>query len=308
MILPSGRRILTLILIGAVVLTLAVGARPEPSAWGQSLSANQDDQTEDNGAIDDAPPLTPTEIPSDPTPVYSVQVIAQYPHDRTAFSQGLVYHEGFFYEGTGRYGHSTLRKVEPRTGRVRQIQNLNDSYFGEGITLWNDKIIQLTWMAGLAAVWDRSTLQFEDQFRYEGEGWGLTNDGTSLIMSDGSDTLRFIDPASYETTKELAVDWNGRPVNHLNELEYIQGLVWANIWQKPYIVCISPEDGSVVAWVDLTPLIPPRLRYPDQYVANGIAYDPEEKRLFVTGKCWPVLYQISLVEPDTNSAGEGAED
>jgi glutaminyl-peptide cyclotransferase len=305
MIVSFGRRILALTLVGAFML--AVGASLKFAVWGQSWAVNQDGEVQDQGAIDDAPPLTPTEIPGDPVPVYQAQVVAQYPHDRTAFSQGLIYHDGFFYEGTGRYGHSTIRRVEPRTGRVRQIQNLSDSYFGEGITLWNDKIIQLTWKAGLAAVWDRSTFQLEDQFRYEGEGWGLTNDGTSLIMSDGSDTLRFIDPTSHETTKELEVDWNGRPVNHLNELEYIQDLIWANIWQKPYIVCISPEDGSVVAWIDLTPIIPPRLRYPDQYVANGIAYDPEGKRLFVTGKCWPVLYQITLIPP-ANMAEEETEE
>lgn len=224
---------------------------------------------------------------------YGVQVVERFPHDARAYTQGLIFHDGFLYEGTGKRGESSLRKVELETGRVVQSLKLDHRLFGEGITLWNDRIIQLTWQNELGIVYDRETFKEVERFRYEGQGWGVTHDGTHLIVSDGSSTLRFLDPRTYRVVRRLRVHNNGRRVSNLNELEYVGDEIFANIWYKDYIVRISPQSGAVTGWIDLRGLLPNR-RDRD-HVLNGIAYDSAKKRLFVTGKNWPTLFEIRLV-------------
>ncbi len=228
-------------------------------------------------------------------PVYTYQIVNEYPHDPAAFTQGLVWSEGEFYEGTGLRGESTLRRVEPETGTVQQIISLPANYFGEGITLWEDQIIQITWQEQTALVYDRETFEQIGQFAYNTEGWGITHDGRQLIMSDGSNTLTFRDPATFAETGQVQVLDGNTPISQLNELEYINGEVWANIWQTDRIVRIDPATGQVTGWVDLTGLRPPETQGDSNAVLNGIAYDAENGRLFVTGKRWPVLYEIEVV-------------
>lgn len=231
-------------------------------------------------------------------PVAGYELVKRYPHDINAFTQGLEFADGVLYEGTGKYGQSRLRRVELATGKVLQESPLPDQAFGEGITLWGDKIIQLTWQNQVGLVFDRQSLRWVDQFRYAGEGWGLTHDATHLIMSDGSSTLRFLDPKTFRVVRSLNVTANGRRLDQLNELEYIKGEIWANIWYKHYIARISPETGRVVGWVDLAGLEPRRSLGGDQAVLNGIAYDAAADRLFVTGKNWSELFEIKLKEPE----------
>lgn len=222
--------------------------------------------------------------------VDQVEVVAEFPHDVEAFTQGLAIVDGQLYEGTGQYGRSELRKVDLETGRVLQRVPLDRRYFGEGIAIWGDRIIQLTWKAGLAIVYDRETLKPLGTFRYEGEGWGVTHDGAHLIISDGSSTLRFLDPKTFQVVRRLPVTNNRRRVTRLNELEYINGEIWANVWMEDYLVRINPENGEVVSTVDLRGLMPRRPH--EQAVLNGIAYDDQSGRLFVTGKLWPKLFEI----------------
>ncbi|MCW5967267.1 MAG: glutaminyl-peptide cyclotransferase [Blastocatellales bacterium] len=217
-----------------------------------------------------------------------------YPHDRQAFTQGLVYHDGFLYESTGLNGRSSLRKVELETGEVLKIVNLDNIYFGEGLALMDGKAFQLTWLSQIGFVYDRDTFERQGTFSYTGEGWGLTHDGRSLIMSDGSETIRFLDPSTFQVRRTLRVLVGNAPVQRLNELEYIDGEIWANIWLTDRIVRISPESGRVIAWVDLAGLLPLADRSPPVDVLNGIAWDAEGRRLFVTGKLWPKLFEILL--------------
>ncbi len=224
--------------------------------------------------------------------VDQVEVVAEFPHDVEAFTQGLAIVDGQLYEGTGQYGRSELRKVDLETGRVLQRVPLDRRYFGEGIAIWGDRIIQLTWKAGLAIVYDKETLKPLGTFRYEGEGWGLTHDGEHLIISDGSSTLRFLDPKTFKVVRRLPVTNNRRRVTRLNELEYVNGDIWANVWMEDYLVRINPENGEVVSTVDLRGLMPRRPH--EQAVLNGIAYDDKSGRLFVTGKLWPTLFEIKL--------------
>lgn len=225
--------------------------------------------------------------------VWDVKVVAAYPHDPAAFTQGLVIHDGRLYEGTGQYGASTLRRVDLPTGRVEQSRRLANNFFGEGITILGDRIYQLTWQNQVGIVYDLESFDVLETFGYRGEGWGLTHDGEHLIVSDGSATLKFMDPATFDVVREIAVTDQGRPVTRLNELEYIDGEVWANVWYEDRIVRISPKDGSVVGWVEVGNLYPPSRRGPDD-VLNGIAFDPAAGRLFVTGKNWPQLFEIEL--------------
>ena len=227
---------------------------------------------------------------SAPVPVYSYRVVATYPHDPSAFTQGLVYADGVFYEGTGLYGHSSLRRVDPPTGQVQQRVDLAPSYFGEGVALVGDTLYQLTWKEHTAVTYDRHNFAATGQFTYTTEGWGLTYDGRSLIMSDGSNTLHFRDPVTFAETGRIQVFDGATPVNLLNELESIGGEVYANVWQTDRIARIDPQTGRVTAWIDLTGLRPPQTD-----VLNGIAYDAEQDRLFVTGKLWPYLYEIALI-------------
>ena len=228
-------------------------------------------------------------------PVWSYRVVEAFPHRTDAFCQGLVYHDGVLYEGTGLFGKSSLRKVELKTGKVLQEVRLADEIFGEGIAILGDQLYQLTWKNRVGLVFDLKTLECRGKFRLEGKGWGLTTDGTHLIMSDGSSTLRFLSPETFEVVKTLNVRDGRRRVDQLNELEYIDGRIFANVYQTNYIAIISAETGEVSAWIDLSGLRPASTRFNPDAVLNGIAYDPEGKRLFVTGKLWPRLFHIRLV-------------
>jgi glutamine cyclotransferase len=231
-------------------------------------------------------------------PVYTTRALKTYPHDPQAFTQGLVYEDGFLYESTGLYGQSSLRKVAPTTGIVLHSRNLADEYFAEGITIIENRIIQLTWQSGTAFVYDKQTFKRLDTFEYEGEGWGITNDGTRLIMSDGTDKLRFIDPHTFAEYHSIQVRDGDTPVTNLNELEYIDGSIYANVWETTKIAIISPETGLVTAWIDLAGLYDPKGWAADAKVPNGIAHDPKEDRIFVTGKLWPNIYHIKLIPPE----------
>lgn len=224
------------------------------------------------------------------------EIVHVFPHDPSAFTQGLVYSDGHLYESTGLNGQSTLRMVDLSTGQILQRYNLPSEYFGEGLTDWGSQLIQLTWRNGVAFVYDRFSFSVRNTFHYKGEGWGLTHDKTSLILSDGSATLRFLDPESFREVKRISVhDGQGTPIQNLNELEYIQGEIYANVWQTDTIVRISPRTGRVLGWVDLAGLMDQReLSQPDA-VLNGIAYDAKGKRLFVTGKLWPRLFEIKVI-------------
>lgn len=226
-------------------------------------------------------------------PVYGYTIVRSYPHDAAAFTQGLQFHEGVLYEGTGLNGQSSIRKVALETGGVLQRRDLDKAHFGEGITLWKSSIIQLTWQSGLAFVYDRTTFQPTRSFTYRGEGWGLTHDGTSLIMSDGTDELRFLDPATFKERRRLKVTVSGAPLPRLNELEFVKGEVLANIWQTDYVARIDPATGRATGMIDLRGLLTPRERAATD-VLNGIAYDAARDRLFVTGKLWPRLFEIKL--------------
>jgi glutamine cyclotransferase len=228
-------------------------------------------------------------------PSYGYQVVRSYPHDRTAFTQGLIVRNGMFYEGTGMLGQSTLRKVKIETGEVLQVARLDQQYFGEGITELKGSIFQLTWQHGVGFVYDAKTFAQTRTFSYTGEGWGLTHDGSRIIMSDGTAQLRFLDPATLAETKRITVRDAQGPVVELNEIEYIKGEIYANVWQTERIVRISPADGRVTGWIDLAGLLPPSERG-NADVLNGIAYDAAADRLFVTGKWWPRVYEIKLVQ------------
>jgi glutamine cyclotransferase len=220
-------------------------------------------------------------------------IVHTYPHDPDAFTQGLVYDNGYLYEGTGLDGRSSLRKVELSTGKVLQHIELPAGYFGEGIVLWKDKVIQLTWKSKIGFVYDRDTFRQLRTFTYSREGWGITHDGKRLIMSDGSSSLFFWDPETLKETGHLDVDDKGRPVSNLNELEYIRGEIYANIWQTDRIARISPTTGHVLGWIELPGLLTDRERSQSD-VLNGIAYDAKSRRLFVTGKLWPKLFEIQV--------------
>jgi glutaminyl-peptide cyclotransferase len=226
-------------------------------------------------------------------PVSRYEVVRAYPHDPKAFTQGLEFADGFLYEGTGMNGASGIRKVRLETGEVLQVQKLEERYFGEGITLFGDSIIQLTWKAETGFVYDRKTFERRRSFSYTGEGWGLTHDGKRLIMSDGSSSLRFLDPKTFKETGRLPVTDGGRPVGQLNELEFVKGEIYANIWQTERIARISAKTGEVVRWIDMRGLLSPA-ETAGVDVLNGIAYDVEGDRLFVTGKWWPKLFEIRI--------------
>ena len=227
------------------------------------------------------------------------RIINEYPHDPGAFTQGLAYRDGFLYEGTGLWGRSSLRCVELETGRILQIQHLNRRYFGEGITLWQERIIQLTWQSQVGFVYDRETFEPLRDFSYPTEGWGLTHNGQRLIMSDGTDTLYFLDPQTFQQVGNIKVRERGQPIAKLNELEYVNGEILANVWETNRIVRITPSTGQVIGWIDLSNIINlepiPRTERP-QNILNGIAYDAQGDRLFVTGKLWPKLFEIELID------------
>lgn len=226
-------------------------------------------------------------------PVAGYQIVRSYPHDPQAFTQGLVFADGVFYEGTGLNGRSGIRKVKIETGEVLQVQPLEERYFGEGIALVGTSLVQLTWQSGVGFVYDRATFKRTRTFTYTGEGWGLTYDGTRLIMSDGSATLRFLDPKTLKPIGQLGVRDGGRPVSQLNELEMVRGEIFANVWQSDRIARISPKTGAVVGWIDLKGILGPS-EAANVDVLNGIAYDAAGDRLFVTGKLWPRVFEIRV--------------
>jgi glutamine cyclotransferase len=248
-----------------------------------------------SAATNPTPPPADQPPPQPDIPTFRYKVVNTFPHDPQAFTQGLEFHDGYLYEGTGLKGKSSLRRVELRTGRVVQIHRLPSEYFGEGITILGDKIFQLTWQNGVCFVYDRRTFRQITQFRYDGEGWGLTNDGMRLIMSDGSEVITFRDPDTFAEVRKITVRAQGRPVKNLNELEYIEGEIWANIWYSDIIARIDPSTGIVKAWVDMEGL--PVKDRDIEAVMNGIAYDRQNKRLFVTGKNWDKLFEIELIPP-----------
>ena len=263
---------LTSALIGLVVLAAApaAGAQTAPSPATQ------------------AAPQPPA------PPVYGYEVVNTYPHDPTAFTQGLIYRDGVLIESTGRHP-SSVRRVRLEDGVVLTRKDLSLEHFGEGLTDWADRILTLTWQGGHGFIWDADDLDPAGTWSYEGEGWGLTRDATSIILSDGSASLRFFDPETLTQTGMVPVTYRGRPVRKLNELEYIDGEVFANVWQTNFILRIDPATGVVRGVIDLTGILPDPVGDPNDDVLNGIAWDAAGRRLFVTGKNWPRLFEIRLV-------------
>ena len=234
--------------------------------------------------------------------IYTYEVVNTFPHDPEAFTQGLIYHEGVLYESTGLYGASALRRVELQTGRVLQQVAVPREYFAEGLTLFQGRLFQLTWQAQKGFIYDQQSFRQAGEFSYTGEGWGLTHDGESLIMSDGSHQIRFLDPATFQVRRTISVNDQGRPIQRLNELEYIRGEIYANIWQTDRIVRIDPASGRILGWIDLAGLLSSQDRRREVDVLNGIAYDEANDRLFVTGKLWPKLFEIRLRRRDGQPA------
>lgn len=236
-------------------------------------------------------------------PEYSYEIVKTYNHDPKAFTQGLIYYEGSLYEGTGGSRargdnfYSSLRKVDLDTGKVEKKFDLADDYFGEGITIMNDKIYQVTWQQNTGFVYDLNDFTLLKEFKYSGEGWGLTNDGTNLIMSDGTHVIRFINPENFETVRTITVlDEKGKPVIDINELEYIKGEIWANVWQKGDIIRIDPANGKILGRIDFEKLMDDTMdKSRDADVLNGIAYDAKNDRIFITGKKWNKLYEVKIV-------------
>jgi glutaminyl-peptide cyclotransferase len=242
-----------------------------------------------------AEPPKPSPPPDNaPAPKYGYQVVNIWAHDPYAFTQGLVFLEGKLLESTGEEGHSSLRRVDLETGRVLKKVDIPPPYFAEGIAVLNGKIYQLTWQHGLGFIYDAQTFERLEEFKYEGEGWGLTTDGKSLILSDGTDQIRFIDPASYKVTNVITVVDNKTPIDQLNELEWVNGEIYANVWHDEKIAVIDPQSGRVRSWIDLTGLMPREELDNEEAVLNGIAYDQASGRLFATGKLWPRMFEIKV--------------
>jgi len=229
------------------------------------------------------------------------RVVHAWPHDPHAFTQGLVVVDGHLYESTGRNGQSSLRMVDLESGRVLQEQPVDSKYFAEGLTDWGRTLVQLTWQSHVGMVYDRFSFHLLRTFSYSGEGWGLTHDGKSLILSDGTSSLRFLDPATFKEVRRVTVTDHGKPVTEINEVEYIEGQVFANIWHSDRIARIAPRTGKVLGWIDLKGLLPDSERTSPEAVLNGIAWDAPHRRLFVTGKLWPKLFEIEVVPEPARS-------
>jgi glutaminyl-peptide cyclotransferase len=225
----------------------------------------------------------------------SYRIVHTYPHDPQAYTQGLVYLDGHLYESTGLNGRSSLRMVDLETGRVLQSAPVPSQYFAEGLTSWGSTLVQLTWQSHVAFVYDRFSFRLLRTLHYNCDGWGLTQDGRNLILSDGTDEIRFFDPQTFREVRHITVTDHGSPVTDLNELEYIHGQIYANVWHSDRIARISPATGQVLGWIDLTGLLPENQRSDPEAVLNGIAYDAAHDRLFVTGKLWPSLFEIKVV-------------
>lgn len=279
----------------ALTIALAACAAPPPSAQSSAIPEPAASPT---AAVARSESLLTSPLPTPASPpaviTYTYAVVNAYPHDPGAFTQGLVYADGVLYESTGLYGRSSLRRVALETGEVLQQHDLSPEYFGEGLALFDGRLIQLTWQNNIGLVYDADSFEQLQTWTYPTEGWGLTHDGAHLIMSDGSATLRFLDPVTFGVQREVPVTDGGRPVVRLNELEYVNGEVFANVWQTDWVARIDPQTGRVLGWIDLSGLLAPEERQGAD-VLNGIAYDAQNDRLFVTGKLWPKLFEIMLV-------------
>jgi len=247
-------------------------------------------QCNENPAAKNEPPPNPNA----PAPRYGYEIVNIWPHDSNAFTQGLILMDGKLLESTGQEGFSSLRRVELETGKVLKKVDVPEPYFAEGLAALNGKLYQLTWQHKVGFIYDAQTFEKQGQFNYDGEGWGLTTDGTSLILSDGTNRIRFIDPAGFRVTRSIQVLDQNRPVNELNELEYVNGEIYANVWHENRIAAIDPQSGRVKSWIDLTGLLPAGEVRDPEAVLNGIAYDPASSKLYVTGKLWPHLFEIKV--------------
>lgn len=228
------------------------------------------------------------------TPVYGYQVVQKYPHSTQSYTEGFLFLDGLFYEGTGLEGKSALMSLAPSTGKPIQQRNLPSQYFGEGIVDWGANLYEWTWQSHVCFVFDRFSLRPVKQFTYTGEGWGMTHDKTSIITSDGTATLRFRDPATFKETRHIVVHDGSKEIDQLNELEFVKGEIYANVWHDDRIARISPRDGKVLGWIDLHGILPDSQRVNAESVLNGIAYDAAHDRLFVTGKQWPAIFEIKV--------------
>jgi glutamine cyclotransferase len=228
-------------------------------------------------------------------PVSSYKVVAKYPHSTDSYTEGFFYLDGLFYEGTGLNGHSAITVTQPETGKSLQRLDIPQQYFGEGIVDWGPNLYEWTWRSHICFVYDRFTLREIKRLTYSGEGWGMTRTATQIITSDGTDTLRFRDPNTFKEIRHIVVRDGTLKIDQLNELEYIKGEIYANIWHSDRIARISPTDGHVISWIDLTGLLPEDQKINAESVLNGIAYDKQHDRLFVTGKQWPTIFEIKIV-------------
>ncbi len=283
------------LLLCGVLLVACGRAAPDPTATPPTPTAVPTSTAVPTPTVAPFPTVLPTpEGARNAVPAFGYSVVNSFPHDIEAYTQGLQYVDGLFYEGTGLEGRSSLRKVEVETGAVLQQHDLEDQYFGEGIVVIDDKIWQITWQEQVAFLYDRASFNEIKRVSYPTQGWGLTYDGTRLIMSDGSPTLYFRDPESFDEIGRVDVTYLGQPLNQINELEYINGEVWANIYQTNFIVRIDPETGIVTSIVDLSGILTGETLTGPIDVLNGIAYDAATGRLFITGKLWPKVYEITL--------------
>ena len=269
-------------LLGLLLLTITLGGAG--CDGGAPATANGGTAAKTPGAT-----ATPEQVL-----VYGYEVVNTFPHDAKAFTQGLVFHDGALLESTGQYGESTLRRVELKTGKVLKQVEVAPQIFAEGLTLLNGKLYQLTWQNKRGFIYDAGTFERTGEFAYTGEGWGLTHDADSLILSDGTAQLRFIDPADYRVKRVINVNDRGRSITQLNELEYVKGEIFANVWHQNLVARIDPQTGCVKGWIDLSGLLRPGDVTDEEAVLNGIAYDESGDRLFVTGKLWPKLFEVRL--------------
>jgi glutaminyl-peptide cyclotransferase len=228
-------------------------------------------------------------------PILKYKVVAEYPHSTDSYTEGFLYLDGLFYEGTGIAGHSALLAIQPETGQPVQKRALAPQYFGEGIVDWGPNLYQWTWKSQVCFVYDRFSLRPVNQFNYTGEGWGMTRTAREIITSDGSATLRFRDPSTFKETRHILVKDGDKPIEELNELEFIKGEIYANVWHSDLIARINPQNGHVIDWIDLTGLLPSEQMINAESVLNGIAYDAQHDRLFVTGKQWPKVFEIRVI-------------
>jgi glutamine cyclotransferase len=228
-------------------------------------------------------------------PVSGYKIIAKFPHSTESYTEGFLYLDGFFWEGTGLKGHSAVMAIQPESGKVLQQRDLPEQYFGEGIVDWGPNLYEWTWQSHVCFVYDRFSLQLVKQFSYEGEGWGMTRTAKEIVTSDGTAILRFRDPNTFKETRSIVVKDGAKTIERLNELEFVKGEIYANVWHSERIARIAPQDGRVIGWIDLTGLLPENQKINDESVLNGIAYDKRRDRLFVTGKQWPAIFEIKVV-------------